>query len=360
MVALKLEKPTKSRSLSVLVLYSCALLFLAILFGQGVTDLVASSVGSSSQSSQDRRVEAEIKRGLELLANPDKTPTYVDPHYQQTAAGAGPLRQVIIRERMGIVSSTAETWFDTYLLPLMKKKALLVDVGANIGQFTIPIANLGHTVISFEPNQAACATLKANVAKTDFQSNVEVHCAAASNTQETKTFRKADGGISTSFHEITADQAKQLKTQGKEGELEQMESKTIDSVVGSSRDVFMLKTDTQGYEMSVLSGATTLLQSGRVKFLLIEFSYGLLKQAHTVHVDLLNFVAEQGYVCSYLGYHGLLRTDPKAIYGQVDSAPYFPGSRLSVGFEEFVASLQEVNLGKSGWTDLICWKSCSF
>jgi hypothetical protein len=161
-------------------------------------------------------------------------------------------------------------------------------------------------------------------------------------------------------NQITAEEAKQLKTQGKEGELEQMESKTLDNVVGSSRDVFMLKTDTQGYEMSVLSGATTLLQSGRVKFLLIEFSYGLLKQAHTVPMDLLNFVAEQGYVCSYLAYHGVLRTDPKVSFGVVDSAPYFPGSRLSVGFEDFVASLKEVNLGKTGWTDLICWKSCSF
>jgi FkbM family methyltransferase len=355
-MALKLRKSTKSRS-PVLVL-CCALLFLAVLFRQDISDLVVSSGAPSSKSSQDLRIEAEIKRGLELLANPDKTPTYIDPHYQQTS-GAGPLRQVIIRERMGIGSLHAEKWFDVSLLPLLKNKALLVDVGANVGMFAIPMAKLGHTVISFEPGQATCATFKANIAKTQFQSNVEVHCAAASNTQETKTFHKPNG-VSTSFREVTPEEAKQLKAQGKEGELEQMESKTVDAVVGSSRDVFMLKTDTQGYEMSVLSGAKTLLQSGRVEFLLIEFSYGLLRQAHTVHVDLLDFVADQGYVCSYLAYHGVLRTEPKISYGVVDEAPHFPGSRLSVGFEEFVASIQDVSLGKPGWTDLICWKSCSF
>jgi len=133
----------------------------------------------------------------------------------------------------------------------------------------------------------------------------------------------------------------------------------------------MMKTDTQGFEMNVLSGATQLLRSGRIKFLLVEFSYSLLSVAGTKPVDLLEHIYEQGYVCTYLAFHG--RVAPKEAdngvprYDTLDGLPDFhdDGSR-SVSFEEFVEALHVIRSPKAdpkghpGWSDLLCWKSvCS-
>ena len=43
---------------------------------------------------------------------------------------------------------------------------VVVDIGANVGQFAIPIAKNGHRVISIEPNEKTCEKLKENLAET--------------------------------------------------------------------------------------------------------------------------------------------------------------------------------------------------
>jgi hypothetical protein len=58
--------------------------------------------------------------------------------------------------------------------------------------------------------------------------------------------------------------------------------------------VFLLKTDTQDYKMSVREGATNLLMNCNVKFLLIKFSYSLLNKAGTSPIDLINYVLIMG------------------------------------------------------------------
>ena len=139
-------------------------------------------------------------------------------------------------------------------------------------------------------------------------------------------------------------------------------SETADSSVGD-QDVFLLKTDTQGYEMSVLEGATQVLKKGNVKFLLIEFSYFLLNKAGTSPIDLINYVYDHGYMCTYLGFHTVThKVKGRPFFSLVD-APKFDKGKLSVSFDMFLKSLEIVvapnaPYGTSGWSDLFCWKRC--
>lgn len=126
----------------------------------------------------------------------------------------------------------------------------------------------------------------------------------------------------------------------------------VDDLVPSDEDILLLKTDTQGYELSVLKGAVKLL-AGRVKFLMVEFSYGLMRASGTDPMELLNFIYDRGFVCTYMAYHTMLKS---GTYNIVEGEPAF--TQDSVPFDRFVESLRAISsaeaAGVSGWTDLLC------
>jgi len=126
----------------------------------------------------------------------------------------------------------------------------------------------------------------------------------------------------------------------------------VDDLVPSGEDILLLKTDTQGYELSVLKGAVQLL-ARRVHFLMVEFSYGLMGASGTDPIELLHFIYDRGFVCTYMAYHTKLKS---GAYSIVQEQPVF--TQDSVSFARFVESLRTVSspeaAGVSGWTDLLC------
>ena len=73
-------------------------------------------------------------------------------------------KKLLVRERVGLRWDLfPERYWETRVLPRISGHNTVLDVGANTGQFAIPIAELGNTVISLEPNEKTCNTLKNNV-----------------------------------------------------------------------------------------------------------------------------------------------------------------------------------------------------
>ena len=71
------------------------------------------------------------------------------------------LRSLLIREKVGLKwNMFPERYLETHVLPKLSKRITVLDVGANKGQFAMPLAEIGHNVISLEPNESTCATLK--------------------------------------------------------------------------------------------------------------------------------------------------------------------------------------------------------
>lgn len=126
----------------------------------------------------------------------------------------------------------------------------------------------------------------------------------------------------------------------------------VDDLAPDGEDILLLKTDTQGYELSVLKGAVKLLAT-RVHFLMVEFSYGLMGASGTDPLELLHFIYDRGFICTYMAYHTMLKS---GTYGTVPTEPDF--TQDSVPFARFVESLRTVSsleaAGHSGWTDLLC------
>ena len=155
---------------------------------------------------------------------------------------------------------------------------LFIDVGANVGTYTLWAGDLGAEVIAIEPGPSAVERLRRNIALNDFPITV-IESAA---TDHCGTVR-IDPGQDTIAHIG-------------EGRYE-VEAVTLDSIIGGRR-VAGMKIDVEGAERLVLEGARGALGDQRIRCLQLEWNstsveyYG---EQRTLVADLL---AQFGY-CLY-------------------------------------------------------------
>jgi hypothetical protein len=60
----------------------------------------------------------------------------------------------------------------------------VVDVGANLGQFALPLGKLGFTVFSFEPVKKTCELLRQNILDAQLAGKVHVTCAGVAEASQ--------------------------------------------------------------------------------------------------------------------------------------------------------------------------------
>ncbi len=146
---------------------------------------------------------------------------------------------------------------------LVKPGMRVVDVGANIGYYTVLAGRLvgqGGKVLAFEPEEDNFDDLLQNIRLNDLK-NVEPMREAVSDT---------DGKAELHVSKFQSDQHSLVPnwTQGQSETIE-VDTVSLDSVIKGSVD--FIKTDTEGNELAVLHGAKRLLQAKHVK-LLVECS----------------------------------------------------------------------------------------
>jgi len=305
------------------------------------TSIISWSDGIADTS---RQLAISFRGSLETLARnpPLKTETYA--HF----------RRILVREHVGLDwDSVPEKYWEDRILPRLRHRVNIVDIGANVGQFAVPNAQLGHNVISFEPNKNTCLSLISRIKNKDLENLVSVHCVAAGEKRGIMKFVK-DVRESTSFVALSDDKVSSTSTV-------EIPVERVDDMISPTLPYFLFKTDTQGFELGVLKGAKETLAKGSVFFLMVEFSYGLLNQAGTDPIDLLNFIYDLGYVCTYMAYHTRMHSEHDVpIYSVVQYQPYREDGTNSLSFVDFVNSLRVVSssgsAGVSGWTDLLCVK----
>ncbi|HMV14284.1 MAG TPA: FkbM family methyltransferase [Chitinophagales bacterium] len=135
----------------------------------------------------------------------------------------------------------------------------ILDVGANEGQYALKLRKYGYKgkIISFEPQLDTFKKLEANAQRF---SNWTTHHYALGASDETTEINVSQNTVSSSFLEIkdihvaAAQDAKYVRK-------ESIAIKRLDSIFDTlelhNQNIF-LKIDTQGFEMEVLKGATSL------------------------------------------------------------------------------------------------------
>lgn len=161
-----------------------------------------------------------------------------------------------------------EYWLLEKYLASAKHGAVLFDVGANVGEWTLAATNTAKRtgtdiprVFAFEPAAATRKILEARLAPLD---NVDIIPFALS----------SEAGEATFYSNAVASGTNSLNPESGTA-CEQVHVSTFDAFVGEHQigDIGMVKIDTEGYDLNVLTGARRALAEGKIEVIQFEYNW---------------------------------------------------------------------------------------
>ncbi|MEO1291292.1 MAG: FkbM family methyltransferase [Pseudomonadota bacterium] len=190
------------------------------------------------------------------------------------------------------------------------KRGLFVDVGAQLGYYTMLAATLGTRCVSFEANKDVYERLVAAAAVNGFDDRVNAQRAFVADQ---------DAGVRKGAQVVT-----------------------LDTVVGD-RHVRVLKIDIEGLDPVAVAGAHRLFQDRRVDYAIIEISPKFADRTPVSdYIAMAQFIAQQGYTVYDIGIcpNRALRADAAALAELWEIAPL---DMTTAHLEAHLASLPQTN-----------------
>jgi FkbM family methyltransferase len=219
------------------------------------------------------QVAARLVPGEVAVPFPNNTRLLVPPHMKGAAHFINP--GLCEFDDMGFV------------LHFLRPADLFVDVGANIGAYTVLAGGaIGSNVIAFEPAPSTYRSLVANIQLNGLTGRVVAHNLALG--KEEGVLRMSAG--------LGTENAVQLS--GNNADSISVKVSSLDRVLGQSEPV-LLKMDVEGFETEVLRGARDTFSKPTLQALIIEKNesgarYGFDEDA--LHKDIRGFGFKP---CSY-------------------------------------------------------------
>jgi FkbM family methyltransferase len=158
----------------------------------------------------------------------------------------------------------------------LRDGGLFVDVGANVGTYTIWAAELGAEVIALEPAVDTFGLLEENIALNGYRVSA-VRAAAGDHCGSARFTSGLDAGNSLAPDGPVV-----------------TELVTVDSLVGDRR-VTGMKVDVEGFEIDVLRGAARALAEHRIGLIQIEWNEMSAFAVGTDRRPVAELLADHGY-----------------------------------------------------------------
>ena len=158
----------------------------------------------------------------------------------------------------------------------LRQGGLFIDVGANVGTYTIWAAELGAEVIALEPAMDTFGLLQENIALNGYPVTA-LRAAAGSHCGTARFTAGLDAG-----NRVTPDGP--VVT----------ELVTVDSLIGDRR-VTGMKIDVEGFEIDVLRGAARALAEHRIGLIQIEWNEMSVSAIGTDRRPVAELLAGHGY-----------------------------------------------------------------
>ena len=173
-----------------------------------------------------------------------------------------------------------------------RKIDLVIDVGANVGQFGDSLREDGYRgrIVSFEPIRAVYETLAAKAAK---DGNWEAHHCGMGAEAGTAELHVSGLSVYSSIQNLTS-AAKEHDSRMAVDHVEQIEIRTLDEVMEGMQGKTLLKIDTQGYERQVLEGGRKTLP--RMLGIMLELPVIHVYEGDWQFHESLKFMADLGFV----------------------------------------------------------------
>jgi len=166
-----------------------------------------------------------------------------------------------------------ESYETELILRQIKKEDVVVDVGANIGYYTVILAKKCKKVYAFEPDKINFEILKKNVEINKLENVILINAAVGSKDEEKILYKSKDN---LGDHKLFG-----------EGEKEKVKIIKLDNFV--KEKVNLVKIDTQGWEPEIFEGAKNLI--GKYKpIIFFEYSPASYKQAKLNGDKMMDFI----------------------------------------------------------------------
>ena len=167
-----------------------------------------------------------------------------------------------------------------FLLHALRSDEIFVDVGANVGAYTILASKVvkSHSV-AFEPLPSTAQRLRDQVRINEIESFVDMRSIGIGNKQEILSFTNNQDTTNKVCLEIASENITRISVS------------TLDFELTDTNQYF-IKIDVEGFEHNVIEGATRVLSSGNISALIIELNgsgeyFG--HSNHGIHEKLLKF-----------------------------------------------------------------------
>lgn len=147
---------------------------------------------------------------------------------------------------------------------LVKDQTLFVDIGANVGIWSLYACSKGFETMSIEPNISTFSKLKNNVTINEFAEIVDLYNIALSDKK---------GKL---FFEPTEQHTNSKIVERENSATEIVDANTLDNILSTkSRKVSLIKIDAEGHEYHILLGSINVIKSKKPA-IIIEFNGILL------------------------------------------------------------------------------------
>ena len=244
--------------------------------------------------------------------------------------------------------------------------SLVLDVGLAHGKECFAIAEAGHICRGFEADPVHAKAVREKATKHPNASLLQIHSAAAGDANSVAVFfadRHNKHGVGGTLSPRANGGSGSGSALGKSGsgslpsgwESVEVPIVRLDGQVGAAEKVFLLKSDTQGHELSVLRGASGLFAKRRVQFVLVEMAIALSASGdqyegeakQRVQVEEATQIAEllndAGFICCDLPWHDR-------------AGGRYAGPPAKTDAWGWANHLQHVPRGRNGFyfTDLLC------
>lgn len=182
-----------------------------------------------------------------------------------------------------------------------------VDIGANVGTYTIELGEVFRHVCSFEPCRHTYNILCGNVALRNLSDKCELYNVALSDKEEVVTYKDYDilGGNNMCVKgdsDISSELSKMYDYCDHMARTTEITTRTLDSY--GLDDVSLMKIDVEGFELNVLKGAFETITRSKYPLILVESwevqetdEKGVREAKIKLREDLFNYLRD------ILGYH---------------------------------------------------------
>lgn len=188
----------------------------------------------------------------------------------------------------------------------------IFDVGANIGQTSTEIRKYfsDASIHAFEPIDSTFEILSKNIGHD--RKVILNNVALGTEEKEITIFLQSESLINSLLNEVNIDAQNKISEQKQQTQKIQVLNGDRYCNFNNIESIFLLKTDTEGYDLDVLMGFEQILSRHKIFFILVEVTFDTTDLTHTSFYSVNEYMTLYGYKLSGLYdvmYHGGFQPD---------------------------------------------------